>query len=197
MFTYLNHPAQVGVSSCCSVTPICLCLCSPGLRPESAPAAGHDRAWCHQACGDPPSRRETPPPWATVPHEISSTPPWRYWRLHQWGKNTSQLQHQSIWSYWKLRLFCHMVKSKPKKRVEMKGSVLSQSLNFIFKSNDFLIINLYQNKQFGSYNSVSYSCAPARVKKCSKLNKLLELFSSFPSRKLKLFSSHIYPLRHV
>lgn len=79
----------------------------------------------------------------------------------------------------------------------MKGSVLSQSLNFIFKLNDFLIINLYLNKQFGSYDSVSSSCAPScsgRKKKYFKLNQLLlELFSSFPQQKLETFLiSHIF-----
>lgn len=65
-----------------------LFACSPGLWPESAPAARHVRAWCHQAGGNPPSRRETPPPRAAVSNEVSSTPSRRHRRLHQWGKNT-------------------------------------------------------------------------------------------------------------
>lgn len=68
----------------------------------------------------------------------------------------------------------------------MKGSVLSHSLNFIFKLNDFLIINLYLNKQFGSYDSVSSSCAPpcSGRRKNFELNQLLlELFSSLSRRK--------------
>lgn len=86
---FLNNHTQFGVSSRRSANSH-LSMCSPGLRPESAPAAGHDRAWCHQAGGNPPSRRETPPPWATVSHEVSSTPPWRHRRLHQRGKRAVQ-----------------------------------------------------------------------------------------------------------
>lgn len=81
----LNHHTWFGVLSCCSAKSH-LSMCSPGLRSESASAARHVRARCHQAGGNPPSRRETPPPRASVSHEVSSTPSWRHRRFHQRGK---------------------------------------------------------------------------------------------------------------
>lgn len=153
-FINLNNHTRFRVSSRRSANSH-LSMCSSGLRPESAPAAGHDRAWCHQAGGNPPSRRETPPPWAAVPNEVSSTPPRRHRRLHQWGKRTVQQQLLQ-----KMRLLCCMVKSNPSERSwNERISAAPKSLNFIFKLNDFLIINLYLNKQFGSYDFASSSCA--------------------------------------
>lgn len=105
------------------LTPICLSR-SSGLWPESAPAARHDRAWCHQAGGNPPSRRETPPPWAAVPHEVSSPPPWRHRRLHQWGKRTVQQQSKEIVS------FCDEIGSPERSRNESISAVTELEFHF-------------------------------------------------------------------
>lgn len=153
---YLNKHTRCEASSRCSADSH-LSMCSLGLRPEPAPAAGHDRAWCHQAGWNPPSRRETPPPWATVPHEVSSTPPRRHRRLHQRGKRTVQQERRVITIK---NTILVITVNQILEELKWKGSVVSESLNFIFKPNDFLIINLYLNKQFGSYDSVLSSCAP-------------------------------------
>lgn len=88
VFICLNNHTRLGFLSHCSVKSH-LFACFPGLWPESASAARHTRAWCHQAGGNPPSRRETSPPRAPVSFEVSSTPSWRHWRFHQRGKSTS------------------------------------------------------------------------------------------------------------
>ena len=162
-------------------------MCSLGLWPQSAPAAGHDRAWCHQASWNPPSRRETPTPWAPVPHEVSSTPPWRHWRLHQWGKKHQWAAIIEKWNW------------IPRDRSLNERNTAVTKLEIHFQVEYFLIKNLYLNKQLGSVSrSLALSCSE-RNKLYFKLTQLLlELFSSFHSRVETFLISHtVYPLRCV
>lgn len=63
-----------------------------GLWPESAAAAGHYGSGVCEACRDPQTGRETAAPGASVPGQIGRATPWRYRRLHQWGKTHKRIR---------------------------------------------------------------------------------------------------------